>query len=702
MAFKIQCPGCESKLKLAEAPTKDMKLKCPKCEKVIKVKAAAAPTAVAKKTEEPATASAPKAVAAAGKAAAKAKASAKPTKAKASKATSKKKKKRAPANDDWDDYEDFNDDLDDFEDDYNDGADDFDEPKPKRGKKKKGAAAAGKGKKAPAKSGGKGLKIALSVLLGVGLLGGTIFGVMKFMGDDDTTTASTDGDGTNSGAGGSEANGTSSVAATGGDAANAAAADAAGQNVVNMQYLPEKIDFFVHAKLADIMASPLFEAFKDKIPPEALSSTGPVKPEDVDSFIFASWIPPQASQAAIINPNDAMVPAMQQNGAMGGGMNQGGMSGPPAGFGGQGGPPPGFGGQGPTPPQLEEFVVVLRLKRDFSAADFGAVKSTSEHKGQTIHEVTDPNTTETSMMWLADSRTVVGGKLDQVKGAIDQGTNERRFKRFDFAEANTCHVLVALAPRDPNVFKRRPPSGMGMPPVQIPPTISEGMKGACLQIEATEDLKLLVRIECRDSSSADALHKDVASGIVEGKKALEAQAKGPMAFILPPFQKIVNRVNSNVSGELVSINIDASKDELMAAGKTVGLAMAMGGMGGGMNGGGPPAGMSGFGGPPEKDDIPFSKQEEDASVSYTGDIAPILKWRCGSCHIDKSDGGLSLATYDSLMAHSSDKGKAVTANEPDASSLLSYVSSPPEGHPKIKDSEVSSIQKWIEEGAKGE
>ena len=334
MAFKIQCPGCQSKLKLAAAPTKDVKLKCPKCEKVITVKA----TAPDGTGDEPKAAPAPKPTAA-GKAAAKAKP--KTTKTKAAAGKKKSKAKRAPVNDDWDDYEDLDGgDFDDFEDDFAD--DDYQDSKPSRGKKRKGGAAAakGKGKAAPAKSGGnKKLMIGLGVLLGVGLIGGIIYGVIAMNGDDDSAIASNDDGGGGStrptAGGGADSN---STTGGGNDVANANV-DGTGKNFTNLQYVPAQADAIIYANISGLMASPLMGKLKDALPAEAFAGQGNIGPDDMDDMVVAFWMPANAAQGNRTK-SDRVIPVSFQNG-----MGQNGQFG---GQGGQfGGPQPGMqGGRG--------------------------------------------------------------------------------------------------------------------------------------------------------------------------------------------------------------------------------------------------------------------------------------------------------------------------------------------------------------------
>ena len=334
------------------------------------------------------------------------------------------------------------------------------------------------------------------------------------------------------------------------------------------------------------------------------------------------------------------------------------------------------------------------MKKDVARSDLGEIKSTASHNGQEILEVPNPQSPDqTVMAWLADSRTVVGGSMEALKAAIDQGSTEKRFERFDFVQLGTSQVTVAIAPANMSALQQAAgPMGAMLPP---------GLEAASLQIAVTDALKVDAKLVCSSSDSAAALHNQVSAAIENGKAELDGQIKAnPLSgMMLLPVQKIVQRVEASLSGSDVLVKADATNQELTTLSNNPiiqgGLAQLRAGAGGGMSpGGGPPPGF----GPPPKDDVPFG-QETARTIDFEESIAPILKWRCGNCHIDKSDGGLSLASYEALMAHSSDSGKAVVPGKPDESSFFNIAKTAPSPHPKLKDSEVAMIRSWIESGA---
>jgi mono/diheme cytochrome c family protein len=89
------------------------------------------------------------------------------------------------------------------------------------------------------------------------------------------------------------------------------------------------------------------------------------------------------------------------------------------------------------------------------------------------------------------------------------------------------------------------------------------------------------------------------------------------------------------------------------------------------------------------------------SVSFVKQVAPILNTRCGSCHVRNARGMFSMASFESLMTGPPD-GKVVIAGNVKGSDLIVKVEDkemPPNGS-GIPDSELATLRKWVEEGAK--
>lgn len=88
-------------------------------------------------------------------------------------------------------------------------------------------------------------------------------------------------------------------------------------------------------------------------------------------------------------------------------------------------------------------------------------------------------------------------------------------------------------------------------------------------------------------------------------------------------------------------------------------------------------------------------------VSFTTAVAPILVSRCGKCHIAKSSGKLSIATYEALMKGHPEAGVIIFKGDAVGSRLIEVIvdgEMPPNG--KIPSAELELLKKWINEGAR--
>lgn len=97
-----------------------------------------------------------------------------------------------------------------------------------------------------------------------------------------------------------------------------------------------------------------------------------------------------------------------------------------------------------------------------------------------------------------------------------------------------------------------------------------------------------------------------------------------------------------------------------------------------------------------------------ANPSFHKDILPLLKQQCVTCHINATSGGLSLKTYDSLMAGGS-LGPVVMPGDPDHSHLVLLIKGQdpalpgltmPLGGTPLSDAEIQTIANWVNNGAK--
>ena len=100
----------------------------------------------------------------------------------------------------------------------------------------------------------------------------------------------------------------------------------------------------------------------------------------------------------------------------------------------------------------------------------------------------------------------------------------------------------------------------------------------------------------------------------------------------------------------------------------------------------------------------FAVGNTTADELFLKQIAPILQKKCVSCHNDNDlDGGLSLQSAESFLK-GGESGEIVSRGQPDASSLIDYVSGEEPEMPKdsqpLSKAEIEQIRKWIRQGAK--
>jgi hypothetical protein len=98
-------------------------------------------------------------------------------------------------------------------------------------------------------------------------------------------------------------------------------------------------------------------------------------------------------------------------------------------------------------------------------------------------------------------------------------------------------------------------------------------------------------------------------------------------------------------------------------------------------------------------------------VSFSEDILPLLKWKCGSCHQSGGEGyeksGVDLTSYQGVMKGTK-FGPMVVPGNPEMSNLmllLDWNVAPairmPHGKRQLSTCDRNTIRTWIREGAKG-
>ncbi len=98
---------------------------------------------------------------------------------------------------------------------------------------------------------------------------------------------------------------------------------------------------------------------------------------------------------------------------------------------------------------------------------------------------------------------------------------------------------------------------------------------------------------------------------------------------------------------------------------------------------------------------------DEAPVSFSKDIAPILAKNCAACHsAAEANGGYQVGNFNLLLKAGDSEAPAVTAGKPEESELLTRIATDDEGlrMPQEADplpaEQVALVKRWIAEGAK--
>jgi mono/diheme cytochrome c family protein len=91
----------------------------------------------------------------------------------------------------------------------------------------------------------------------------------------------------------------------------------------------------------------------------------------------------------------------------------------------------------------------------------------------------------------------------------------------------------------------------------------------------------------------------------------------------------------------------------------------------------------------------------DGGISFVKQVAPILVGKCGRCHIQRTQGQFSVASFEAL-SKGTPAGMVLFPKDADGSRLIEVLESGdmPRGGTKLTEQEIGTLRNWIEAGAK--
>ncbi len=95
---------------------------------------------------------------------------------------------------------------------------------------------------------------------------------------------------------------------------------------------------------------------------------------------------------------------------------------------------------------------------------------------------------------------------------------------------------------------------------------------------------------------------------------------------------------------------------------------------------------------------PLEVPDDPQDLTYTDNISGVLLSRCGACHGESAQAGLTFSSYEGLMA-GSDNGAVIQPGNPAASLVLLKTEETGSHFAQFTSQERSLIENWIEAGA---
>lgn len=296
-------------------------------------------------------------------------------------------------------------------------------------------------------------------------------------------------------------------------------------NVVDLRYCPESTIGFVHADVADILASNVMKGILDHKPEIRAILAGPtdsmgLTAEDIRSITIAFCRPAARPSAAA---------AMAEV--------------------------PGWMGTSTT----SEMTVVVRLKES-RPSDRLKLKKFETHNGADLYEAAGRT------LWMPDQSTMVIASRDAILAAVDRGEQEHRFSQFDFASGSydlivagdnaAANVNSSSSPASSPVIGLNPFSGLTGPTPQVP-------KATAFAASFTGRIDLLAQIVCQDSQSAELAIAELQKNISRFQEGNTGSFGAVMPYtVTEALRSILQRLTVSRSGPTVNLSTSIERKDI--------------------------------------------------------------------------------------------------------------------------------------------
>jgi len=311
-------------------------------------------------------------------------------------------------------------------------------------------------------------------------------------------------------------------------------------NVVDMSWMPAKVDGFAYFEPARIAATPFVQAIEKKFPQSVTRDLDGVAAVDIDSILIGFW-QDEGSQSA--SPPSWPISSPISSWGFAGGQRS------------------------------MDFLRVTKLNKDV-VAPFGSEPKNGEYKGIILYSSAG------KISCMPNSRTMLVGSERSVKAAIDGNGKQFNHSGFQFVSGSGNVVLAALEsstskPLLSNTPAFSAPSFPNGSPFDASQNVGALFKQhACagyLVINVDTRASFSGGVLCYDDAGATSLDQELATALDNGRKQLAllksipplAALSGPLTTLLDSLVIAQNGTTVTVAGSLEQSLIDAIPSNLV-------------------------------------------------------------------------------------------------------------------------------------------